>query len=191
MDAVTESPLIDSILVPWRPMLGRCYGAYHGHVYRQFNYALWLIDARGGRQRTEAYGGWAGVESRVAVAAAFHDVGVFADGTMDYLEPSVSRMRAWLGERGHAEWFEIAALMSRMHHKLTPYRGEHEVLVEAFRQADLTDLSFGIITGGVDREFIRTLVAHFPYAGFQWEISKRLIAYGLRHPLRPMPMLRR
>jgi hypothetical protein len=191
MRPIPESSLIESILVPWRSLLDRYYDAYRGHVYRQLNYALRLIDARGGRQHADAYGGWDGIEQRVAVAAASHDVGVFADGSMDYLEPPVSRMRDWLKEHDHMEWFEVAALMSRMHHKLTRYRGKHEILVEAFRRADLTDLSFGTISSGVARDYIRSVVAEFPYAGFQWEISKRIIAYGIRHPSHPLPMLRR
>ncbi len=190
MDPILDHPEIERAFVPWRLTLGDAYAAVHGHVYRQFNYALYLIEARDGREQAEPYGGWEGIVNRVAVAAAFHDVGVFADRTMDYLEPSILRMKIWLERKGHAEWFPEAALMARMHHKLTPYRGEHALLVEPFRQADLTDLTFGLIRNGVPKAFIREMVGHFPYAGFQTTITKRLLAYGLRHPIRPLPMMR-
>jgi hypothetical protein len=41
---------------------------------------------------------------KVAVAAAFHDLGIWTDGTFDYLPPSIRLAREWLGQSGKAEW---------------------------------------------------------------------------------------
>ena len=80
--------------------------------------------------------------------------------------------------------------MVEMHHKLTPYRGEHAAIVEAFRRADLVDVTFGLVRFGLPSAWIGEVQAAFAEAGFHARIARALGGWALRHPLRPLPMLR-
>jgi hypothetical protein len=80
--------------------------------------------------------------------------------------------------------------MIELHHKLTPCRGERDALVEAFRRADLTDLSFGFIRFGLPRSFVREVQARFPAAGFHGRVVRLVGGWAMTHPLRPLPMMR-
>jgi hypothetical protein len=76
------------------------------------------------------------------------------------------------------------------HHKVTAYRTNNEWLVEPFRQADLVDVSLGLVRCGLDRTLIRQAFVAFPSAGFHVRLlqlgGKRL----LTHPWSPLPMLK-
>jgi hypothetical protein len=124
---------------------------------------------------------------RIALAAFFHDVGIWTDRTFDYLAPSEAAARRYLLDVGRDGQADEIGEMIRLHHKLTPAPAG---LVEAFRRADLADLSLGLIRSGLPRTFVREVRSAFPNAGFH----RRLLALGaarLRsHPLHPLPMLR-
>lgn len=166
-------PLIDEILDDWRAELGPDRDAYRNHVQRVFH--LTRHRAPDADPRT------------LAVAAAFHDLGIWSDRTFDYLEPSVARAAGWLRDRGEESRHEAVAATIRNHHKLTAYRGPHAPLVEAFRRADLADVSMGLIAAG---PLYRGLRRQFPYCGFHRRLLQLGRAQLLRHPLRPLPMLR-
>jgi hypothetical protein len=80
--------------------------------------------------------------------------------------------------------------MIALHHKLTPCRGERDALVEAFRRADLTDLSFGRVRFGLPRSYVREVRAAFPAAGFHGRVLQLVGGWALTHPFRPFPMMR-
>jgi hypothetical protein len=80
--------------------------------------------------------------------------------------------------------------MVELHHKLTPCRGADDALVEAFRRADLVDLSFGFVRFGLPRAWVAEVQAAFPAAGFHLRVVQLVGGHALRHPLRPLPMMR-
>jgi hypothetical protein len=50
---------------------------------------------------------------KIAIAAAFHDLGIWTDGTFDYLQPSIRLVDAHLTRSNRAEWMpEITAMIS-------------------------------------------------------------------------------
>ena len=165
---------IDAILDEWRDALGAAHGPYRNHAQRVFH----LARSRAGDERT------------LAVAAAFHDLGIWSDATFDYLEPSVTRAADWLAARGESSRLAAVAALIRFHHTLTPYRGPHAAAVEAFRRADLADVSMGLIPGGLPRRDYRALRRRFPYLGFHRMLIGLTWREFRRHPLRPLPMLR-
>ncbi len=77
------------------------------------------------------------------------------------------------------------------HHKVHPYREKDGRLVEAFRRADLVDLTRGGFKFGLDPLFIRKINAEFPNAGFHRRVLQLSIQCALRHPLNPLPMVKR
>jgi len=189
MRIIESNDFIDRIFVDWRLPLRYRYDAYKGHVYRMFNFTCALLE--GGQGALGAYGRSQDVEARVAIAACFHDVDFVFAGNADYLDPSREQADRWLKEHGHSDWSEEIGLMIVWHHKLTPYRDDHAELVESFRRADLIDLSLGLVRSGLPGGYIRDVKKRFPNAGFHGLLGKTLVPYALRHPLRPMPMMRR
>ena len=130
-------------------------------------------------------------DSKIAIAAVFHDLGIWSDKTFDYLEPSVALARRYLKERPRCSWESEVSHMIRYHHKLRPYRAKDGRLVEAFRRADLVDLTKGRFKFGLDPTFIREVSTEFPYAGFHRRVLELALKWALRHPLNPLPMIKR
>lgn len=174
---VDAYPLIEEVLDAWRDALAGDYAAYRGHVYRMFNFCRTLHDVPGDADTT-------------AIAAAFHDLGIWSDHTFDYLEPSVQRMEAYLDAHGRQEPRQVLGDLIRWHHKLTPCGPELGAHVEAFRRADLVDLSLGGIRFGIPRTFVREVRQAFPNAGFHRCLVRVSTSWLLSHPLRPLPMMR-
>ena len=77
------------------------------------------------------------------------------------------------------------------HHKMRRYRSKDGRLVEAFRRADLVDVSRGRFRSGLDPVFIRIVSAEFPNANFHRRVFQLSLKWALRHPLNPLPMMKR
>ena len=153
MRLIERNDHIERIFLPWRFSLGNACDAYKGHVYRVLNFACASLEI--GEVDCDVYGKRQEVEDRIAIAACFHDVGIWLDKTVDYLEQSKGHASDWLGERNLKPWESEIALMIEYHHKQTRYTGEHEALVEAFRRADLVDVSLGLVRFKIPGKFIR------------------------------------
>ena len=175
---VTELPILDDILHAHAAALGADHLAYRNHCYRVTNVCFALCT----EDRAQL--------DKIALAAAFHDLGIWTDGTLDYLEPSAQLARERLAGTQHAHWTPEVLEMIVQHHKLSRYSAHAEWLVEPFRRADLIDVSRGLVRFGLPRELVRDVYAQWPSAGFH----KRLLTLGAErlrtHPLSPLPMLR-
>lgn len=130
------------------------------------------------------------VAEKVAIATAFHDLGIWTAGTLDYLPPSMELARAYLSKASRVEWVEEIDEMILWHHKLTPRRASRSRLAEPFRRADLADFSMGALRSGLPRSLVRERHAAFPDAGFHARLVKLVCARVVRHPLSPLPMMR-
>lgn len=172
-----ENPHIRRILDHYRPELGKYAARYTNHALRVYRLTLAFYPMANETDRL-----------KIAVAAAFHDIGIWTHHTFDYLKPSIALARNYLAEQGleaHAD--EVAALIDN-HHKLTPYRDN--ALVESFRRADLVDLSLNHIRFGLKRSDLRALNQRYPYMGFHRFIFGQIVKNVLRHSLRPLPILK-
>ena len=174
---IREQPRIDAVVEVWREALGRDYPAYRGHVYRMFNFCRALHPEPAD-------------EEAIAVAAAFPDLGIWSDDTFDYLAPSADLARAYIKDAGLDLEVRGVTDMIGLHHKVTRCAPESGVAVDAFRRADLVDLSLGLIRAGLPRSFVREVRDTFPKAGFHRRLVQLSTAWFLRHPLRPLPMFR-
>ena len=56
---------------------------------------------------------------KVAIAAAFHDLGIWTDRTFDYLTPSAALARAYLAGSGRSEWIPEITETIFSHHKVS------------------------------------------------------------------------
>jgi hypothetical protein len=125
---------------------------------------------------------------QVAIAAVFHDLGVWLDGTFDYLEPSREHAVDYLRAEGLDAWIPQVSALIMEHHKIRPVKGDR--LVEAFRRADLCDVSLGLAQRGIPSGVYADLRAMFPTAGFHLVLVKLTAKRAITHPLSPAPMMR-
>jgi hypothetical protein len=83
---VDRHGLIDESLDAFRDAIAGDLTAYRGHVYRVFNFTRALASPTADR------------DDKIALAAVFHDLGIWSDHTVDYLPPSgvcVSGRKRW------------------------------------------------------------------------------------------------
>ena len=177
-ELVTSIPIVDGVLDQYAAPLGRDFIGYRNHVYRVVN--LCLTVTGGSREDLD----------KIAIAAAFHDLGIWTDRTFDYLAPSATLAREYLAANSRADWISEIDAMIANHHKITRARAHPERLVEGFRRADWIDVSRGFRRFGVARPVIGPLFATWPSAGFHWRLVELIAARFRRHPLSPLPMVR-
>lgn len=172
-----NDPDIDSMLQRFKPILGEDFERYHNHVYRVFSNCL-LMDPE--LQCREKY----------AIAAVFHDIGIWTDHTFDYLDPSIAQLKIYLDETGKQDWFGEISKMIYWHHKLSQYKEEYQKTVEVFRKADWIDVSLGLLTFGHDRQKIKSIRKELPNSGFHWFLVKQSVRNLIKHPLDPLPVFK-
>ena len=176
-----DSRLIDEVLERYRRPLGAHHDRYRNHVYRVYHYTRHLIVKGGGDPDVD--------EEAIAFAAAFHDLSFAKDQVLDYLPPSTQAATEHLEAIGLPELTPAVARMIDFHHKLTPYRAQDAHLVESFRRADLVDL-FAVPGAGLPFALRRQAQSSYPICGFRGFVCRNLLVGALKHPLRPLPMLR-
>jgi len=175
---VTSIPIVEEVLDQYATALGQDFIGYRNHVHRVVN--LCLAVTPGSRDHLE----------KIAVAAAFHDLGIWTAHTWDYIAPSVSLAREYLVAHSREDWLPEIEAMIANHHKITRARAHPDWLVEGFRRADWVDVSYGLRRFGVAGPFITSLYAAWPSAGFHRRLVELTLAWFPRHPLTPLPMVR-
>jgi hypothetical protein len=175
---LTEIPPLDAVLHVYRAALGKDAVAYRNHTYRVVNLCVGFCPD--GKARLE----------QIAIAAAFHDLGIWTDGTFDYLEPSVRLAHTHLVRIGKPEWVAEVTRMILEHHKLSRSADGPHSLVESFRRADWVDVTKGLVTFGFPRARLSDIFSTWPSAGFHTRLVQLSCRRLLTHPLNPLPMLR-
>ena len=170
-------PTLDTLLERHAGALGADYTAYRNHTYRVANFHC-LLDT-------------AGVDlDKLAIAAAYHDLGIWTARSFDYLAPSIALATAYLDEIGKAEWGGEVAAMIDNHHKLKRCGADVPPSAETFRRADWIDVSRGHLRFGLARCAVGDVLRLFPNAGFHRLLAGLSLRRLVRHPLRPLPMFR-
>lgn len=150
----THRPHVEAILSRYADTIGPDYAGYRNHVYRAITYAMHFL------------GQDPQVERLVETAFAYHDIGLWTDHQLAYLEPSEAVALADNRQFGWGLDDEALRQAIHWHHKLFPYRGPHAAVVEACRKADWIDASMGLLRKGLPRALVREVEATFPNAGF-------------------------
>jgi len=190
---LTSLPTVEEVLHSHASELGHDLIPYRNHVYRVVNLCLAIV----GDRRVEL--------EKIAVAAVFHDLGIWTNKTFDYIAPSVALARQHLAARGMAEWIPEIVAMIADHHKITSSRPnphpsttaggalsgvEGKSLVESFRRADWIDVTRGFRRFGVPRTVVADVTATWPSAGFHRRLVELTIDRWSKHPLSPLPMVK-
>ena len=175
-----DGRLVDTILLTHAEALGPDLEGYRNHVQRVL--AFYRALSPDGEAPPAA----------VLIAAAFHDIGIWTDGTFDYLAPSAARAQHYLQQHGLAAELgpQVHALIVN-HHKLCPYVDDAPwaASVERWRRADLIDVSMGLVRCGLPREQLVAIRRQHPDAGFHRKLAVLTLRQFCRTPWRPLPML--
>jgi hypothetical protein len=171
-------PLLEDILDKWKGKIGGDFAGYKNHVYRMTNFCFAL-----GEYNAEE-------REKIIIAGCFHDIGIWAGATFDYLPPSIVPAKEFLEQNGLAQWIPEIELMIDQHHKLRAYQDAYSPLVETFRKGDLVDFSLGIVKCGLPKTYIKSVQKQFPNAGFHKGLVKLAGRWFCRHPLNPVPVLK-
>lgn len=147
-------PRVEELLARFEPQIGKDFAGYKNHVYRTITYAMHFLDY------DEQY------EQLVETAFVYHDIGLWTDAKLAYLEPSEAH--ALMDNKKYGWGLDEQALFGAIHwhHKITPYQGEHERLINACRKADWIDASMGMIKKGLPASMIKEVEAAFANNGF-------------------------
>jgi len=171
--------VLDEILECHAGVLGRDYHPYRNHTYRVANFHWCMLPG----SLEDLY--------VLSVAVAFHDLGIWTAGTFDYLAPSEALARQYLEERERPELIDVVLAMIREHHRLSRTPRDQDRRIETFRRADWIDVSLGALRFDLHPDDFTRIVRRFPRLGFHLRLVQFSLKHGLRHPLRPLPMLKR
>jgi HD domain-containing protein len=129
-------------------------------------------------------------EETIRWAARFHDIMVLrpfrhAPWSSTYVEESAELARVWLAERSDLDpaRIQLAVDCIRHHHDV---RRHANPVVDAFRRADWSEVSGGLLTGGLPRSELTALQTVHSARGF-WRALGRLL---LRFTIRPINFIR-
>ena len=178
MTVEAHIPLADELLAAWKTEIGNDYLGYKNHVYRLLHFCFALHTCNPEERE------------KLIIAGCFHDLGIWANGTFDYLAPSIALAKAYVEKIHREQWMPEIERMIDMHHRIRTYQDERYPLVEVFRKADWIDVSFGILAYGLPRTYIQRVKAQFPDAGFHKRLVQLTGERFARHPFSPIPVLK-
>ncbi len=158
---IDYSELVEDLFEPYREQIGSDFQAYRGHVYRTITYAMHFL------------GGAEEHRKLVETAFVYHDIGLWTDQDLAYLEPSEALALKDNAEKGIGLDPETLRAAIHWHHKITPYRGPQAEVINAVRKGDWVDASQGMIRHGLSKTEVRAVQAAIDDHGFP-DVLQRL-----------------
>ncbi len=159
-------PRVEELFARYKDAIGDDYLGYRNHVYRTITYAMHFLDND------------PQFEQIVETAFVYHDIGLWTDHELAYLEPSEAVALADNEKFGWGLEPELLRGAIHWHHKITPYKGPFEKVIEACRKADWVDATKGMIRKGLSKEIVAEVEAAFPNHGFHDTLLRIAKDYG-------------
>lgn len=166
IDIKTERPWVEELFAPYRDAIGDDFGGYRNHVYRTVSYAMHFLS------------GEPKFERMVETAFVYHDIGLWTDRELAYLEPSERLALADNEEYGWGLDAETLRGIIHWHHKVFRYRGPNQRIIDACRKADWIDATKGIMRKGMSKANVRAVENAFPNLGFHNTLIRLAKDYG-------------
>lgn len=160
-EVLTSDPTLDSVLERHSKVIGSDAQAYRNHCLRVLSYTRFFLTRDYGFGEKEL----ADAAATLSYGLAYHDIGLWTDNTLDYLQPSADRARKELAGVKGIDVDTVAAIITE-HHKVTPWEGKNAALVNAMRRGDWVDASLGVVRQGMPSGNIASANAALPNAGF-------------------------
>lgn len=149
-----KRPHVEALLERYKPQIGTDFPGYRNHVYRAITYAMHFL------------GNNPEHEQLVETAFVYHDIGLWTDHELAYLEPSEAVAIADNEQYGWGLDAELLRDAIHWHHKIFPYRGPNQNVIEACRKADWIDASKGMLRKGMAKSAVTAVESAFPNLGF-------------------------
>lgn len=161
-----ERPLVEKLLAPYQQAIGEDLPGYRNHVYRTITYAMHFL------------GNTVDHEQLVETAFVYHDIGLWTDHELAYLEPSETVALADNEKHGWGLDPGLLRAAIHWHHKIFPYNGPNQNVIEACRKADWIDATKGKLRKGMSKAAIQNVEAAFPNLGFHDTLLRLAKDYG-------------
>lgn len=163
---IDRSDRVEALLAPYEGVIGADLPGYRNHVYRAVTYAMHFL------------GNDAQYAQIVETAFVYHDIGLWTDKELAYLEPSEAVALADNAKHGWGLDPELLRAAIHWHHKAFRYKGPHEKVVEACRKADWIDASQGRLRKGLSKGQIKRVEGAIPNKGFHKALIRLSKDYG-------------
>jgi hypothetical protein len=166
--------LITEILEDYRRELGNDFESYHNHAQRVYQLSITLLLSKENKT--------------IAIASAFHDLDIWVSNTMDYLKGSEQLAKQYLLQNDTEISIDQTQAIINQHHKIRKFK--YDPFIEAFRKADLIDLSAGLIHFNLPRSFVSSIEETYPRHGFTKMITRKVLGHTIKYPRNTFPMLK-
>ncbi len=158
---IDHSDWVEELLSPYKKVIGKDYDAYRGHVYRIITYAMHFLEGDDKHRKM------------VETAFVYHDIGLWSDNNLAYLEPSEALALQDNKTKGFGLDPDTLQAAIHWHHKISPYSGDNDTVVNAVRKADWIDASQGMIRKGLTKMQVNAVQDAISNYGFP-EVLQRL-----------------
>lgn len=158
---IDHSDRVENLFAPYHDIIGKDYAAYRGHVYRVITFAMHFLN------------GDEEARPLVETALVYHDIGLWTENNLAYLEPSEEHALADNEKYGWRLDPQLLRDAIHWHHKVFPYRGPNQRIVEAVRKADWIDATEGRIRKGLSKAQVSAVQDAIPNYDFG-EVLQRL-----------------
>ena len=161
-----ERANVEELFSRYKDIIGKDFPGYRNHVYRTITYAMHFL------------GNDPKLERLVETIFVYHDIGLWTDHELAYLEPSET---VALEDNQKYEWGldpEVLRGGIHWHHKIFSYKGQHQNIIEACRKADWIDASKALIRKGLSKSAIKEVELAFPNLGFHDTLLRLAKDYG-------------
>eukprot|EP00928_Gymnodinium_smaydae_P074497 TRINITY_DN5753_c0_g3_i1.p1 TRINITY_DN5753_c0_g3~~TRINITY_DN5753_c0_g3_i1.p1 ORF type:complete len:216 (-),score=34.55 TRINITY_DN5753_c0_g3_i1:186-833(-) len=163
-NVIKKSTNVEKYLKKYKETMGAPdYERYRGHVYRVLNIALSFLTKQDVAKHRRA----------IETALVFHDIALWSANELNYLSPSLAEAKKVVSDLSESEMRLMSDIIME-HHKLTPFTGENEEVVNAVIRADLADFSFGMVRSGFSRDDMAKLRHEIPDTGFHLTLMSRI-----------------
>ena len=157
---------VEELLARYRAVIGNDYDGYRNHVYRAITYAMHFLN------NAPQY------EQLVETAFVYHDIGLWTDHELAYLEPSEAVALQDNEKFGWGLDPDVLSGAIHWHHKLFRYRGAHQDVIEACRKADWIDATQGWVRKGMSRSSVSQVESACPNCGFHKALMRLAKEYS-------------
>lgn len=151
---IDHSDRVENLFAPYRDIIGKDYAAYRGHVYRVLTFAMHFLN---GDEKARPM---------VETALVYHDIGLWTENNLAYLEPSEEHALADNEKYGWGLDPRLLKDAIHWHHKVFPYRGPNQHIVDAVRKADWIDATDGKIRKGLSKSQVAAVQEAIPNYDF-------------------------
>lgn len=173
-----DIPLVEDIIGQHKHHMGDQFLPYKNHVYRVLNFCF-LFHAPSAQEKDQ-----------LSIAAAFHDLGMWPEDEIDYLEPSISLANDYLDRTERNDWQPLISEMINYHHRFRKCPAHFHFLTEVLRKGDWVDATQGLRRFNLTKEQIRKVQDTIPNLGFHDNLVRIAKKEFWKRPFNPLPMMK-